>query len=529
MANYQPQWTAYTHQTKALAAWGTKKFFALLMAMRTGKTKVTIDRWGPLATNNECLDLMVIAPAGVYRTWEKALREHADPKLLAKVLVYTWSAKHQKSKVSQRRYDHFLAQRAPRVLLINIEALSTVKAARLAAIDFARQRTCMVAIDESTTIKNPDSKRTEFIAQYIKPHADYRVILCGLPTPRSPLDLFGQFNFLDQSILSYASYIAFQARYADVHRICMLPTHVLIARLTAVAGPKFTVPGVGKVRPQDLSREHILLELDARGVYTQTVPVIKAYKHEDELHAKIMPHSYRVLLKDCYDLPPKIYMPLREVEMTDEQQRIYDELKAFATAELDNMEHVTATHVLTRMLRLHQVLCGHTKEDKTGKVHTFKENRTQEVLNILEEYDGKAIIWCSYDEDIRKVSAALVAEYGEGSVARFWGGNADTREQEEKVFLTQAACRFQVATPSAGGRGRTWSNADLLVYYSSTNNLEHRAQSEERADEVGKSTSIACVDIVCPGTVDLHIINALREKIDMAARITGDEWRQWLI
>jgi hypothetical protein len=68
-----------------------------------------------------------------------------------------------------------------------------------------------------------------------------------------------------------------------------------------------------------------------------------------------------------------------------------------------------------------------------------------------------------------------------------------------------------------------------MIYHSSTNNLEHRAQSEERGDEVGKTDRVACVDLRARGTVDERIIEALREKIDMSAKITGDAWREWIV
>lgn len=519
---------AFAHQAKALEAWGSKRAFALLMAMRTGKTKVVIDRWGQMAMNGECNDLMIIAPAGVYRTWMKALKDHADPALLAQVDIFLWSAKEMKSKNAKAKFEWFITPRdKPRILLINVEALSTIKAAKEAAVEFVSQRKCMVAVDESTTIKNIESKRGQFIIYEIAYRAAYRVILCGLPTPRSPLDLYGQFYFLDRNILGFDNFTAFEQRYAEKYQVCMLPMKALIARMTAIAGPRFMLPGIGMVKPGDLSREHLILELQARGMYIPMVPVLKGYRHEEELYEKIQPHSFRVLLNDCYDLPAKVYMR-REVSLTAEQERIYNDLKTFATAELTAMEHVTATNVMTRVMRLHQILCGHTV-DEEGNDHIIPENKTKEVLSILQEYDGKAVIWCSYDKDVRKVSEAITEEYGEGSVARFWGGNRNTREEEEKRFLNDPRCRFQVATPSAGGRGRTWSNADLLIYYSSTDNLEHRAQSEERADEMHKARPICCIDLIAPNTVEEKIIQSLKDKQVMAAKITGDNWREWLI
>ena len=86
-----------------------------------------------------------------------------------------------------------------------------------------------------------------------------------------------------------------------------------------------------------------------------------------------------------------------------------------------------------------------------------------------------------------------------------------------------------IATPDAGGKGRTWDVADLCIYYSSRNNLDLRAQSEERVKAQGKTRPIAYVDLRAPGTVDERIIGALRKKIDLATQITGDDYRDWLI
>ena len=77
-------------------------------------------------------------------------------------------------------------------------------------------------------------------------------------------------------------------------------------------------------------------------------------------------------------------------------------------------------------------------------------------MDLLDEYDGKAVIWCAYDVRPDQVVEQPKRKFGEGSVARFWGGNANTREEEEPRFKTNPACRFMVATAAAGGRGRTW-------------------------------------------------------------------------
>lgn len=447
----------------------------------TGKTKVTLDDYGRLELAGEVDDLLIVAPGGVYKTWEGAALEHFSLDLRKRIAIFVWES--GMGKRAQKALKEFLALRdRPRMFIINIEALSAVKAAREAAIEFAKARKTYVAVDESTTIKNPSSKRTKFVIRELGWIAEFRRILSGLPTPKNPLDIFAQFEFLDWRILGFKNFIAFRARYAIIQR--------------AVFGGR-------------------------------DVPLIKGFRNLDEIHAKISEHSYRATLEDCYDLPPKLYS-FREIEMTDEQARIYNEMKKFATAKLSETEHVTATIVIAQIARLHQILCGHTV-DEDGKLHEIPENRTRSLIEMLQEYDGKAIIWCSYDQDVQKVTRALEKEFGEGSAARFWGGNRSTREAEEKRFQDDHDCRWMVATASAGGRGRMWAVANLVVYYSSTSDLEHRAQSEERPQAVGKMNSVAYVDMIVRGTVEERIIKSLRGKIDMASVITGDNYKEWLI
>jgi SNF2 family DNA or RNA helicase len=105
----------------------------------------------------------------------------------------------------------------------------------------------------------------------------------------------------------------------------------------------------------------------------------------------------------------------------------------------------------------------------------------------------------------------------------------DAREDHERAFKESPACRFMVATPDAGGRGRTWDAADLVIYYSQRNNLDHRLQSEDRAKNVGKARPVAYVDMRVPGTVEDVIINALRSKMDLSALVEGTDPLRWLV
>jgi hypothetical protein len=526
---YLPTHAPYIHQMEALKRLSNQRAFALLMAMRTGKTKVVLDDYGRLEADGKCGSALIIAPAGAYRTWETEIIEHVGPSLLRRLLTYTWSAS-AKSQAAQKIQDIFMANVVrPRIMMMNVEALSEVKRARELAVNFLSQtRDAMCVVDESTSIRGADSLRTKFIIDKLRPLATYRRIMSGLPSPNSPFDLWAQFYFLDPKILGHLTFKTFQHHYAEIQQVCMIPARVLREKLHKMVGAKpFNVPGMGLVNAHDLPHAMLIEEIARRGGYVPRVPVIKAYRNEEELAGLIAPHSYRVKLSDCYDLPPKIYSK-REVALTEEQKRIYSEIKQYAFVELNELEHVTANHVLTRIVRLHQVLCGHVRDD-SGTIQDLPENRTKQLLELLNEHTGKSIIWCSYDHDITRLTTALTKEFGEGSVARFWGGNRPTRENEERRFREDPTCMYMLATPGAGRFSRMWAVADLVVYYSNTPDLEHRSQSEERAQGLDKINSVLYVDLVVPGTVDEKIITALRAKINMAAVITGDSWQEWVV
>lgn len=464
----------YRHQVQALEKMRGKSAFALLMAMRTGKSKVIIDEWQA----DGCPDMLIVAPAGAYRTWEDELRRHAEPAALARAVVGTWVSDQGRESISELLRAP--ASR-PKILIANVEAYSTVRDLVEISAKFLSNRKTTFVVDESTTIKNIKSKRGKMIIG-LAHLAGKRRILSGLPTPRSPLDLYGQFEFLDHSILGFVSHKAFVQRYA-------------VTRKMRVGG--------------------------------YWIDLVVNYRNVDELWGKIEPHSFRVRLEDCADVPPKMYVT-REVVLTIEQRRLYEQMRRYATAQLSSGEHVTSQQVITTMLRLHQICCGRVV-DEEGQSHDVPSTRLETLVDLLAEYDGKAIIWCSYDADVRAISDRLRLEHGDAGVAQFWGANRDVREDESQKFKTDPNCRFMVATPGSGGRGRTWPEASLLVYYSNTDNLEHRDQSEERASAVGRVDRVTIVDMMARGTVEEKIIVALRRKIDLAAAVTNDNWREWVV
>jgi len=364
---------------------------------------------------------------------------------------------------------------------MNVEAFSTAKGTAYAK-RFLLVHNAMMAVDESTTIKTPSSARSKN-TEKVGRGARYRRILTGSPVTKSPMDLYQQCAFLSDGCLNVSSYYVFQARYA------------------------------------------VTVE---RQLNTHSFKQIVGYRRLDELKEKLDRFAFRVKKEECLDLPDKLYVK-REVDLTPEQVKAYNEMKALALAQIDG-GIVSTVNALTQIMRLHQIVCGHVKLDD-GTVVELPSKRMDELLAIVEETDGKIIIWANYRHDIEAIKLALAKEYGMNSVATYYG---DTESEERQRIVNdfqnpESELRFFVGNPSTGGYGLTLTAASTMVYYSNSFDLEKRLQSEDRAHRIGQTKNVTYIDLIAVGTVDEKIVKALRAKIDIATQVLGEEIKAWLI
>jgi len=228
------------------------------------------------------------------------------------------------------------------------------------------------------------------------------------------------------------------------------------------------------------------------------------------------------------DLPDKMFTK-REVDLTDEQAKAYNEMKNMALA-LFEQGMMTTQNALTQMMRLHQIVCGHVKLD-SGEVLHLPNNRVKELLSIVEETDGKIIIWANYRHDIEAIKLALAKEYGMNAVATYYG---DTEAEDRQTIVEDfqnpdSELRFFVGNPRTGGYGLTLTEAKTVVYFSNSFDLEVRLQSEDRAHRIGQTQKVLYIDLITPNSVDEKIVQALRNKIDIASQVMGEEVKAWLI
>ena len=128
-------------------------------------------------------------------------------------------------------------------------------------------------------------------------------------------------------------------------------------------------------------------------VHGRQVEIVVGYRNLAELSDKTKTFFIRVLKDDCLDLPKKTYLK-RTIDLTDEQKKVYKQMKQEALAVL-NGKMVTSATVITQLMRLHQITCGHFTSDD-GTIQEIKNNRISQLMDILEEVEGKAVIWAHY-------------------------------------------------------------------------------------------------------------------------------------
>ena len=466
----------YKHQENALEKSYNKKNYAYFMEMGCGKSKVLLDNIAWLYIQKEIDTAIIVAPKGVYRNWEVSeIPTHFLDEIDKD--VYIWNSSPNKSQ--EKELVRGTQDRTKlRILLINVEGFATPKVKKYIHA-FTQNCKFMLAVDESTTIKNLKAKRTKALIAFGQ-KASYKRILTGSPVTKSPLDLFSQCSFMSNQLLGFASYFAFQGRYA-VTRTQQMGAH---------------------------SFQQII-----------------GYRNLEELSNKLNNFSFRVTKDQALDLPPKVYTT-RQVSLSTEQLQHYTSLKKNAVTMIDD-ELISATEVMTQLLRLQQVLCGYLKTDD-GNIIDIKNNRMDALFETIEEMDGKVIIWSRFRKDIISIAAKLSKKYGQGAVVNFFGDTSDSDRKDAVKNFQFGDARFFVANPQTAGFGLTLTAATNVIYYANDFNLETRVQSEDRCHRIGQNKSVTYVDLLCRGTIDEYIVKSLKAKINLASASLNEEVRKWL-
>lgn len=477
---YTPVLPMYDHQRRALTAGWDRQGYGFLMEMGTGKSKVLIDNMCMLHSVG-MRRVVILAPKGMYANWPNIeLPKHVPEQFRNMMMVHMWEGGHSKTELASLAKMLGEDDGVIRVLVMNTEAVSMSQRAVEFLEQFVAQEPCLMAVDESSTIKNPDAVRTKTIIR-IGRLCKWRRIMTGSPLTRDPLDLWAQFEFLAPACLGERNFYGFKRRYA------------------------------------------ILEEKNFGGRRVQ-IPV--AFRDVDHLGRLVRVHAFVATKDECLDLPPKVY-ETRYVEMTDEQRRLYDSLKLFCVAQIGTDTFVSATVVITQILRLYQILLGRVV-DEDGVVSPVPTKRMGAVDDIVDESQGKIIWWCSYRDDVTNLVKHLRSRGRE--VVQYDGGtSSEDRALAVERFQNGSAQDF-VGTVHTGGYGITLTAARTVVYFSNSPDAEKRWQSEDRAHRIGQTGSVLYIDIVVKDSVEERFIALLKKKKDLSDMVMIEQdLRQLLV
>lgn len=480
---YRYKTKPFSHQHEEFTRHGADYVRGLFWEPGVGKTKPILDSFAYLVGEKEISGLVVIAPNGVHRNWvSDEIEAHLPEDVADRLRSHVWY-----STSAKYHADHFadtLGYDGPAALVMSYHAVWTEKGGK-AWKAFLKGRRCLYALDESQRVKSPNAKWSKRLlgSNVASP---YKRVLSGTPVANSPFDLYNQLRFLDP----------------DVWKKYGIPNYTVFKSFFGVWDKKTTRQG-------------------------KEYPVCITYRNMDILNEELHRLGSRITKDEVLDLSPKMYSK-RYVELTPYQKRIYKSLVDECAVMLDAGE-LTAELALVRLLRLQQVVCGYlpASDDDDTLVDIQGGNPRLDLLSdVCEDLPHKAIVWVRFRRDAELISGHKTFV---GRSVRVDGTvTGPARDRALDRFKKDSSVQFLIGNPAAIGEGHTLNMAKTVVYYSNSFNLVHRLQSEDRCHRIGQDSKVHYIDFVASGTVDTKIVQALREKVNVASCITGDTLREWI-
>lgn len=415
--------------------------------------------------------VLIVAPTSVCAVWPKEFNDYADFKYTVKVLL--GDKKSRIKALDDLDKFHF---EALKVAVINYESTWREDIFdRLLAYDAD-----LIIADESQRIKTHDAAQSKAMHQ-LGDKARYKLILSGTPVQNEAVDIFSQYRFLDPTIFGMNFY-AFRGRY------CVMG---------------------------GFNRKQIV-----------------QYRDLDALIKKEHSIAYRVTKEEALDLPEQTFEN-RYITLSKKERNIYDKLRRDSFAELDGGGTITATTVLTKLLRLQQFTGGFLVEDDAARPQLVSRGKLDALADILQDYvvEGKKklVIFARFIPEVMeiiKLAGDIAGKHGMKTVAIYGDIKKELRGDIVQQFQTDSATMVFVGQIDTAGTGITLTAADTCVYYSENFNYATYEQSLSRIHRIGQRHPCTYIHLVAEKTVDELILKSLAAKEDLAKTIV-DDWRQF--
>lgn len=450
----------------------TNKGFGLLFEMGCGKTLTAIAVMGAGYQMGKIKRVLIVAPTSVVAVWPKELQEYAGFPYTVKTLLGDKKSRIKALDDLQRfPYPHL------KVAVINYE--STWRDGIFEALD--AYHADLIICDESQRIKTHDSEQSKAMHE-LGGQAPYKMILSGTPVQNEAVDIWSQYRFLDPTIFGTNFYV-FRNRYA-------------------IMG--------------GFNRKQIV-----------------AYRDLDQLIQKEHSIAYRVTKEEALDLPDQTFEN-RYITMSSAERSVYNKLRRDSYAELADGGTITATTVLTKLLRLQQYTGGFLVEDDATKPKLVSKGKLDALADILQDYvvEGKKklVIFARFlpeVHEIERLTAKLLTPHRMKAVAIYGEIRKEDRGAIVQQFQTDPATMVFIGQIDTAGTGITLTAADTCVYYSLSYNYATYSQSLSRIHRIGQHHPCTYIHLIVEHSVDQQILQALSKKEDLAKTVV-DDWRKFL-
>jgi SNF2 family DNA or RNA helicase len=254
--------------------------------------------------------------------------------------------------------------------------------------------------------------------------------------------------------------------------------------------------------------------------YGQHTPVLKK-SMEAELTRRLHSIAFRATKAECLDLPAVTDI-IRTVELEAPAAKVYRDMVKDSYAELGNDKEVTATNVLTRLLRLSQVTGGFIGDDEGGAPQNISHAKLSALSDILEEaqQEGKKLVVIARFIPEIKAICAMLTKAGI-NYSCIMGGVKD-REDQVARFQNDPDVQVFVGQIATAGLGITLTAASTLVFYSLDYSMSNFEQAKARIHRVGQHENCTYIYLTAKGTVDEKVLKALQNKADIARTLVDD-------
>ena len=527
----------FEHQKLARNKFKDLDEIALFFEMGCGKSVTSLSIMIDKYKEGKIDSLLIVAPNDVHKQWFDDLCN--EDALLSQILEQEnvpCTGQIIGGRGGQKQFYDFDDDGKLHIVCVNIDTFSQPHKWEV-IVDWVNKNKTAIIIDEATSIKNPNSKRSQRMLYEFndvmkkrntvlfsgkKPNTSVRCVLTGTPVSNGPMDLWSIMEFIKPNYFG-RNYYSFM-NYYGMHTKLKLDTGQQISVLLT----EKTWHGIKGCKDYAEAFNTFGCSEDTYMTVMHQDHYIGPYKHADELKQLLEPVAVFAKLTDCVDMPPVHYIT-KEVPLSDAQKACYNDMKHDLLATYDD-NVATAKNKLVVTLRLQQIasgfIMGHKEinpEDLDLPLWSDVESadeydvtpdeviwlgdtnpKLEQLKRDVAELDKPLLILTRFSAEAAKIYDILKDDY---SCMLFTGWKTTGSIEKFKAGEFQ----IMVANTTKIARGFNLQIAHTTIYYSNTFSMELRQQSEFRTFRMGQKYPCTYIDYVsCE--VDKTIADALRLK-----------------